>query len=109
VYQTCLPGTREEKFRTSDQATRSRLSPATSNCSITKAVQPRKDLAFPSNFSYRPICMPLEGSAQRHLRAAHGYIDLEMFEEANAELEEIDPFCRHCLRCCSPVSPFITA
>jgi tetratricopeptide (TPR) repeat protein len=39
--------------------------------------------------------MPLEGPDQLHLRAAHGYIDLGMFEEANAELEEIDPFCRH--------------
>jgi tetratricopeptide (TPR) repeat protein len=39
--------------------------------------------------------MPVEGSDQLHLRAAHGYIELTMFEEANAELEEIDPFCRH--------------
>ena len=39
--------------------------------------------------------MPLEGPDQLHLRAAHGYVELEMFEEANAELEEIDPFCRH--------------
>ena len=39
--------------------------------------------------------MPLEGPDQLHLRAAHGYIELGMFEEANAELEEIDPFCRH--------------
>jgi hypothetical protein len=39
--------------------------------------------------------MPLDGFDQMHLRAAHGYIELEMFEEANAELEEIDPFCRH--------------
>ncbi len=39
--------------------------------------------------------MPLEEPAQRHLRSAHGYIDLGLFEEANAELEEIDPFCRH--------------
>ena len=38
--------------------------------------------------------MPLEGPDQ-HLRAAHGFIELGMFEEANAELEEIDPFCRH--------------
>ncbi len=29
------------------------------------------------------------------MRAAHGYIELGMFEEANAELEEIDPFRRH--------------
>jgi len=39
--------------------------------------------------------MPLEGPDQRHLKAAHGYVDLGMFEEANAELEEIDPFSRH--------------
>ena len=29
------------------------------------------------------------------LRASRSYIELEMFEEANTELEEIDPFCRH--------------
>jgi hypothetical protein len=39
--------------------------------------------------------MPLENTDRSHLRAAHGYIALGMFEEANAELEEIDPFCRH--------------
>jgi hypothetical protein len=39
--------------------------------------------------------MPLEGSDQLHLRAAVGYIEVTMFEEANAELEEMDPFCRH--------------
>ena len=39
--------------------------------------------------------MPLEGPDKLHLRAAAGYVELEMFEEANAELEEIDPFCRH--------------
>jgi tetratricopeptide (TPR) repeat protein len=39
--------------------------------------------------------MPLEGPDHLHLQAAHGYIELEMFEEANAELEEIDPPCRH--------------
>jgi hypothetical protein len=39
--------------------------------------------------------MSLEGRAQVHLRAATGYIELEMFEEANAELEEIDPLYRH--------------
>ena len=30
----------------------------------------------------------------QHLRSAHGYIELGMFEEANAELEEIDTLCR---------------
>lgn len=39
--------------------------------------------------------MPLESPDQMHLRAAHGYIELGLFEEANGELEEIDPFCRH--------------
>jgi hypothetical protein len=39
--------------------------------------------------------MPLEGPDRLHLRAACGYVELGMFEEANAELEEIDPFCRH--------------
>jgi tetratricopeptide (TPR) repeat protein len=38
--------------------------------------------------------MPLEPPDLQRLKAAHGYIDLGMFEEANAELEEIDPFCR---------------
>jgi hypothetical protein len=38
--------------------------------------------------------MPLENPDQLRLRAAHGYIELGLFEEANAELEEIDPFCR---------------
>jgi len=39
--------------------------------------------------------MPLDAADQMHLRAAAGYIELEMFKEANAELEGIDPFCRH--------------
>jgi len=39
--------------------------------------------------------MPLEKPDQQHLRGANGYIDLGMFEEANSELEKIDPFCRH--------------
>ena len=39
--------------------------------------------------------MPLEKPDLQHLRAAHGYIQLGMFEEANGELEEIDSFCRH--------------
>ena len=39
--------------------------------------------------------MLCEGLVQLHLRAAHGYIELGMFEEANAELEQINPFCRH--------------
>jgi tetratricopeptide (TPR) repeat protein len=37
----------------------------------------------------------LEGADRLHLLAAHGYIELGMFLEANAELELIDPVCRH--------------
>jgi hypothetical protein len=37
--------------------------------------------------------MPLEPLDQQHLKAAHGYIELGMFLEANEELESIDPFC----------------
>ena len=39
--------------------------------------------------------MPLENPHHQDLQSAHGYIALGMFAEANAELEEIDPFCRH--------------
>jgi tetratricopeptide (TPR) repeat protein len=39
--------------------------------------------------------MPLENPDEQHVRSAHGYIELGMFEEADAELEEIDSFCRH--------------
>jgi tetratricopeptide (TPR) repeat protein len=39
--------------------------------------------------------MPLENPDHQHLRSALGYIQLGMFQEANTELEEIDPFCRH--------------
>jgi hypothetical protein len=38
--------------------------------------------------------MPLEKLDRQHLRSAQGYIELGMFQQANAELEEIDPFCR---------------
>jgi len=41
------------------------------------------------------VTLSLEGPDRLHLRAAHGYIELGMFEQANTELEEIDPFCRH--------------
>lgn len=39
--------------------------------------------------------MPLEPEEQSHLTAAEGYVELGMFLDANAELDEIDPFCRH--------------
>jgi len=38
--------------------------------------------------------MPLEPQDQRHLEAARGYTQLGMYEDATAELETIDPFCR---------------
>src|SRR5271154_2818695 len=39
--------------------------------------------------------MPLESENQNHLEAAHGYVDLGMFLDANEELEKIDPEVRH--------------
>lgn len=39
--------------------------------------------------------MPLEPEDQIHLEAAHGYVDLGMFLDANEELEKIDPDVRH--------------
>lgn len=38
--------------------------------------------------------MPLPADDQRRLRSATGYIELGMYVEADAELEEIDPFLR---------------
>ena len=37
--------------------------------------------------------MPLELSDSQYLRAAHGYLELEMYSEAAAELNNIDPVC----------------
>lgn len=39
--------------------------------------------------------MPLVEDDLKHLTAAHGYVELGMFVDANAELEEIDPEVRH--------------
>ena len=38
--------------------------------------------------------MPLEPSDQKFFAAACGYAQLEMFLDANEELEKIDPYCR---------------
>ncbi len=38
--------------------------------------------------------MLLEPPDQQHLAAAEGFLALGMYEDANSELEEIDPFCR---------------
>jgi hypothetical protein len=38
--------------------------------------------------------MPLQSPDLSHLRAAEGFLAPGMYEEANAELEKIDPFCR---------------
>ena len=38
--------------------------------------------------------MPRAKPDQQHLRSACRYIELGMFDEAQAELEKIDPFCR---------------
>jgi len=39
--------------------------------------------------------MSLEMPDQSRLHAAHGYVELGMYDAANAELEEIEPLCRH--------------
>jgi tetratricopeptide (TPR) repeat protein len=39
--------------------------------------------------------MPLESDEQIHLTVAEGYVELAMYLEADAALDEIDPFCRH--------------
>ena len=39
--------------------------------------------------------MPPEQTNQQRLRAALGYVELGMFEEANLKIEEIDPLLRH--------------
>ena len=38
--------------------------------------------------------MPLEAPDLQHWRAAVGYVELGMFQEANDQLENIDPFNR---------------
>lgn len=38
--------------------------------------------------------MPLESSDLQHLNAAEGFLTLGMYEDANAELERIEPLCR---------------
>ena len=38
--------------------------------------------------------VPLEPPDQKHWEAASGYVQLGMYLEADAELDEIDPFCR---------------
>src|SRR5437667_11724478 len=38
--------------------------------------------------------MPLNPPDRQYLRAAHGYLELEMYSEAAAELNNIDPVCR---------------
>jgi lipopolysaccharide biosynthesis regulator YciM len=38
--------------------------------------------------------MPLEPPDQRHWQAAVGYVELGMFQDANDQLEKIDPFNR---------------
>lgn len=41
----------------------------------------------------------MNGNDKRRLRSAHGYIELCLFDEAAAEIEEIDPFYRHLPEC----------
>jgi hypothetical protein len=49
--------------------------------------------------------MPPDAVEQTHPCAAQGYIELGMFDAANAELKEIDPLCRHQPEVLTAVSP----
>lgn len=52
--------------------------------------------------------MPLEGPDRLYLRAAAGYIEFGMFDEANAKLEKIEPilpaFARNAANACRHLS-----
>jgi tetratricopeptide (TPR) repeat protein len=48
-------------------------------------------------------------SDQEHLRSACGYVEQGMFQEAQAELEEIDPLCRHLPEILATRIPFYRA
>jgi tetratricopeptide (TPR) repeat protein len=39
--------------------------------------------------------MPLEKEEQRHVTAAEGFLELGLPLDADAELDRVDPFCRH--------------
>jgi hypothetical protein len=39
--------------------------------------------------------MPLEEHELKHVTAAQGFVELGMFADADAELDRVDPFCRH--------------
>ena len=64
-----------------------------SNLANASARQSFRDTPSASADKFYDRC--LETPDLHHLQAAHGYIELGMFEEANAVLEEIDPLCRH--------------
>jgi tetratricopeptide (TPR) repeat protein len=49
---------------------------------------------IPSIRATKNAIMPLEPPDQHHWKAAVGYVELGMYESANAELEKIDAFCR---------------
>jgi hypothetical protein len=40
------------------------------------------------------MALKLKAKEQRHLTAAIGYCELEMYQDANDELEEMHPFAR---------------
>jgi hypothetical protein len=48
-------------------------------------------------------------SDQEHLRSACRYVEQGMFQEAQAELEEIDPLCRHLSEILATRIPFYRA
>jgi len=55
---------------------------------------PQKKLAIPTKFFISFDLMSLDAPDEPHLRAARAYIELGMFDEAQAEMEQIDPCSR---------------
>ena len=55
---------------------------------------PQKNLAIPTKFFISFDLMSLDAPDELHLRAAVAYIELGMFDEAQAEMEQIDPSSR---------------
>jgi tetratricopeptide (TPR) repeat protein len=62
---------------------------------------PQKNLAIPIKFFISFDLMSLDAPDELHLRAARAYIELGMFDEAQAEMEQIDS--------CSRVLPELLA
>ena len=93
ISETLLVGSKATGTQRSGRAGSPKFRPA---ISIFQGQAERpKNLTVPIEFLIPCDSMPLEGPDQLHLRAAAGYRELEIFWKPSAELEKIDPLCRH--------------